>query len=198
MTDPMLMGVYSSENNRVFFEYNVMLSAIFSVKGYRGVDSYLQMSKATFLELMKDSNLLIYPKPKSKEELKKEEKARADAKAAGKTADLPAADPVFTEVELTNCISSVGSFDPDMLDYYNFLECILRVAQNRPWNDEESKELTSFDLKLDMICGALEEKYFYCIDENEKKRQAFEKERKYQPRIVVDDDEDPVSDDEDL
>ena len=71
MTDPMLMGVYSSENNRVFFEYNVMLSAIFSVKGYRGVDSYLQMSKATFLELMKDSNLLIQPKPKTKEEIKK-------------------------------------------------------------------------------------------------------------------------------
>ena len=85
-----------------------------------------------------------------------------------------------------------------MLDYYNFLECILRVAQSRPWSEEENKELTSFDLKLDMICGALEEKYFYCIDENEKKRQAFEKERKYQPRIVVDDDEDPISDDEDL
>jgi len=68
MSDPMLMGVYNSENNRVFFEYNVFLTAVFSSKGYRGVDSYLQMSKQTFVELMKDAGIFIYPKVKSKEE----------------------------------------------------------------------------------------------------------------------------------
>lgn len=41
MTDPVLMGVYSSENNRVFFEYNVLLSAIFTAKSYKGVESYI-------------------------------------------------------------------------------------------------------------------------------------------------------------
>ena len=68
MADPILMGVYNSENNRVFFEYNVFLTAVFSSKGYRGVDSYLQMSKQTFVELMKDAGIFIYPKVKSKEE----------------------------------------------------------------------------------------------------------------------------------
>ena len=49
-----------------------------------------------------------------------------------------------------------------------------------------------------MICGELENKYFGCIEDFEKKRVAYEKERKYQPRIVVDDDEEPVSDEDDL
>ena len=49
-----------------------------------------------------------------------------------------------------------------------------------------------------MICGELENKYFGCIEDFEKKRVGYEKERKYQPRIVVDDDEDPVSDEDDL
>ena len=49
-----------------------------------------------------------------------------------------------------------------------------------------------------MICGELENKYFTSIEDFEKKRVAYEKERKYQPRIVVDDDEDPASDDDEL
>ena len=156
------------------------------------------MSKQTFIEIMKESNLLIYPKAKSKEEEKKEKKAKEDAKAAGKAADLPPSDPVFTEIEILNAMSNVSSFDPDMLDYYNFLECLLRVAQSRPWTKEEENELSSFDLKLDMICGELENKYFGCIEDFEKKRVTYEKERKYQPRIVVDDDEDPISDEDDI
>ena len=100
MTDPMLMGVYSSENNRVFFEYNVLLSAIFTAKSIKIVDSYMLMSKSTFIDIMKEANLLIYPKPKTKDEEKKEKKLKDDAKAAGKTADLPPSDPVFTELEV--------------------------------------------------------------------------------------------------
>ena len=75
MTDPVLMGVYSTENNRVFFEYNVLLSAIFTAKSYKGVESYIQMTKTTFIEIMKEANLLIYPKPKTKEEEKKQKQA---------------------------------------------------------------------------------------------------------------------------
>ena len=62
------------------------------------------MTKQTFIEIMKEANLLIYPKPKTKEEEKKEKKAKEDAKAAGKLADLPPSDPVFTEVEITTAI----------------------------------------------------------------------------------------------
>ena len=198
LTDPVLIGVYSTENNKVFFEYNVLLSAIFTAKSYKGADSYIMISKQSFAEIIKEAGLLIMPKKKTDAEEKKEKRAREEAKASGKIADLPPTDPVFTEVELMNCISMVSSFDPDLLDYYNFLECILRVARARPWSKEDEQELSSFDLKLDSICGELENKYFNCIEDFEKKRVAYEKERKYQPRIVVDDDEEAGSDEEDL
>ena len=54
---------------------------------------------------------------------------------------------------------TVGSFDQDYLDYYNFLECIIRVAKARPWTEEEEKEVPQFDAKLDKICNVLEETY---------------------------------------
>lgn len=66
---------------------------------------------------------------------------------------------VFTEVEVANVIMPVGSFDSDYLDYYNFLECIVRVAKARPWSEEEEKEHPHFDNKLDRICNLLEERY---------------------------------------
>ena len=31
LTDPVLIGVYSTENNKVFFEYNVLLASIFNI-----------------------------------------------------------------------------------------------------------------------------------------------------------------------
>ena len=43
----------------------------------------------------------------------------------------------FAEAEVAACIQPVSSFDPDYLDYYNFLECIVRVAKTRPWTEEE-------------------------------------------------------------
>jgi len=56
----------------------------------------------------------------------------------------------------------VSSFDPDYLDYYNFLECIVRVAKARPWSEEEEKKMEDFDNKIDYICTLLEKVY---IDE---------------------------------
>lgn len=49
-----------------------------------------------------------------------------------------------------------------------------------------------------MICGAMEDKNFHVFDEFEKRTKAFDMERKYQPRIVVDDDEDVMSDEDDI
>ena len=56
---------------------------------------------------MKDAGIFIYPKAKSKEEIKKAEKALEEAKKSGKTADLPPPDPVYTEVECMKAIESV-------------------------------------------------------------------------------------------
>ena len=55
---------------------------------------------------------------------------------------LASTEVVFTEVEVANAISMVSTFDPDYLDYYNFLEALVRVAKARPWTEEEQAELT--------------------------------------------------------
>jgi len=34
-------------------------------------------------------------------------------------------------------IVSVGAFDMDYLDYFNFLEALVRVCNDRPWTPEE-------------------------------------------------------------
>ena len=44
---------------------------------------------------------------------------------------------MFTEVEVQAAIEPVSTFDSDFLDYYNFLEAIVRVTKARPWSEEE-------------------------------------------------------------
>lgn len=51
---------------------------------------------------------------------------------------------VFTEAEVAAAIHGVNTFDPDWLDYYNFLECIVRVTKARPYSEEEEKDLADF------------------------------------------------------
>ena len=65
---------------------------------------------------------------------------------------LAANENIFTDEEVRMAIAPVSTFDPDYLDYYNFLEAIVRVAKARPWTEEEQAELPQFDAKLDKIC----------------------------------------------
>ena len=60
---------------------------------------------------------------------------------------------------MINCIQPVSSFDPDYLDYYNFLECIVRAAKARPWTEEEQAEMPHFDSRLERICALMDERY---------------------------------------
>ena len=73
------------------------------------------------------------------------------------------------------------------------------MAKARPWTEEEEKELTHFDTKLDRICNLLEEKYHEEVHPMfEAQRENFEHERRYQPRIVVDDEEGGDSEEEEM
>jgi len=153
---------------------------------------------------MGEIGILIHPKKKTPEEEKKEKEAR-EKKEAGQaltpeqTALLAVQEDVLTEVEVSQIIQSVSTFDPDYLDYYNFLECIVRVTNARPWSEEERKEMPDFDNKLDRVCALLEGTYhddFHPIFAQD--RENIEHERRYQPRIVVDDEEEGNSDDDDM
>lgn len=76
MEDPLVTFVYEQDNNRVFFEYEILLCAIFSAKSTKLGDTFLQMSKHEFINILNDVGLLILPKKKSAEEEKKEKEAR--------------------------------------------------------------------------------------------------------------------------
>ena len=82
VNDPIIAFVYEPDNNRAFFEYEHILSAIFTVKSIKLGDTFLQMPKSEFINIMAEIGLLVYPKKKTPEEEKKEKDAR-DKQAAG-------------------------------------------------------------------------------------------------------------------
>ena len=97
-------------------------------------------------------------------------------------------------------IQGVSTFDSEWLDYYNFLECIVRVCKAKPYSEEEEKELQGGDIqtKVAAVCERLDNVFLEQYQPVfEQQRQIFEEERRYQPRIVVDDEEDGMSDDDD-
>ena len=142
--DPVLQYVYSAENQAAFLEYECLLQAIFTGKGGKLGDTFLQLEKNVFIQMLNEVGFLIHPKKPTPEEEKKQKEAR-DNKAAGKPltpeqeALLAAQQDCFAEAEVAQAIAGVSSFDPDYLDYYNFLECIVRVINARPWSEEEEK-----------------------------------------------------------
>lgn len=107
------------------------------------------MPKENFAHMMREIGLLIDPKKKSAEE----EKEAKDKKAAA--GDAQPAEDVFAEEEVMNVIRGVSTFDPDHLDYYNFLECIVRVAKARPWTEEESTSFPDLPTQLEKICSMI-------------------------------------------
>ena len=110
MDDPIVTFVYDQDNNRTFFEYEHLLCGIFTAKSTKLGDTFIQMGKHEFIQLMAEINLLIMPKKKSAEEEKKEKEAR-EKQASGQPitpeqqALLAPQEDVFTEVEVAQAIS---------------------------------------------------------------------------------------------
>ena len=202
--DPDLQTVYEHSVLQKFLIYEEPLCALFSAKAVKLGDTYLQMHKQEFINILGEIGLLIYPKEKSPEEEKKIKEVR-EKQATGQqitpeqAAMIQETSNVFGDQEVAQVIGTVSSFDPEYLDYYNFLECVVRVAKARPWNEEEVAEMPSFDTKLEKILNSFEEKFHNEVTPIfENQRETFERERRYQPRVVVDDDEAMGSDDEDM
>ena len=190
--DPVLSAVYSSEIVKAFFQSEVILCAVFTARSLKLGDTFLQMPKENFVQLMREIGILIDPKKKSSEEDKKEKEAKDKKAQGGAQGDKDGGDSdVFAEEEVMNVIRNVNTFDADHLDYYNFLECIVRVAKARPWSEEEEKEFPDLPTQLEKICFMIQQLADQddTLDNFEKQREKFEAERRYQPRVVVDDEE---------
>ena len=82
MNDPMITFVYEQDTNRVFYEFEHLLSGIFICKSIKLADTYLQMHKNEFIQILAEIGMLIQPKKKTPEEEKKEKEAR-EKQAAG-------------------------------------------------------------------------------------------------------------------
>lgn len=127
-----------------FFEENYdLLSSIFSEKGMPKKIDHLELSKADFVLLLKDAKCLIIPKPVPKEAAGKEKKEDADKKK-----EEQAPSRKFEEVDVYEAIKPTCSFDDDQLNYVDFLEALVRVANAFPFTEEELADMVTFEHKL--------------------------------------------------
>jgi len=82
-----------------------------------------------------------------------------------------------------------------MLNYYDFLECLLRIARDYKFKAEDEAQLTSLSKRLEYLIRAnLKEKFADMVPNYLDERETLEKTKVYQPRSVVDDDAGDVMD----
>jgi hypothetical protein len=97
----------------------------------------------------------------------------------------------FEESDALDCIEDCMAFDGDQLSYVDFLEALVRVANDFPFSEEELAELVSFELKVVYFLKKFELKF-------KNQKETFYRrmnipqgdDLKYQPRVVVDEDDD--------
>ena len=105
---------------------------------------HLELSKADFVGLLKEAKCLIIPvasKPKAadgKDKPKEEEKKKEEAAPSRK----------FEEQDVYEAIKPTSSFDEDQLNYVDFLEALVRVANAFPFTEEELADMVTFEHKL--------------------------------------------------
>jgi hypothetical protein len=77
-----------------------------------------------------------------------------------------------------------------MLNYFDMLECLLRVARDYKFNAEQEAILTSLPKRLEFLVNQLDTKFAdVLIEPFVKEREKLMKDKVYNPRSVVDDEE---------
>ena len=178
MNDRMLSELYSGDNCKVFYEHFSLLAAIFTNRGMLHLETFLEMQKEEFINILIEAGILSDGHGKQEEDksgvLKKN----------------------FTPQSIMMSISNVGSFDHNSLTYVDFLDCLVRISFNYPFPEHEKQLYQAMDQKLQFIIGKLNEKFGSLIplfiDGLAKK----EHEMNYQPKTVLNDDADDEEDDD--
>lgn len=75
---------------------------------------------------------------------------------------------------------------------------MVRIALEYPYNEEQKATFTSFAMKLEFFIDKLNNKYSDFLDQFKAQRDDYEKAKNYQPKMVVDDEEDEDDSDEDM
>jgi len=109
--DKALEYMYSQPCQQVFYENYSLLGAIFTQKGMLHMETFLEMSKHEFINILRESGII-------------------DDK---KGDDLPGWGPEAIMAQ----IRDTSSFDQQALGYIDFLECLVRIADIYPFPHEE-------------------------------------------------------------
>ena len=136
-----------------FFEENFdQLAAIFSEKGMPKGDGHLELSKPDFVALLKEAGLLIIMKV----EKPKDGAAKGGDAKAEKKEEEKAPSRKFEEVDVMTAIAPTYSFDDDQLNYVDFLEALVRVANAFPFSEEELTDMVTFESRVMYFVDKLE------------------------------------------
>lgn len=84
-------------------------------------------------------------KKKGKQAEKKEEEKKEEIQVP--------AEALYLEADCLASIECVNSFDEGMLNYFDMLECLLRVAKDYKFSAEQEAILTSLSAKLEYLLG---------------------------------------------
>ena len=182
--DPIVANMMQLGQEGVFEEHFDILAAIFSEKGMLKGD-HLELSKHDFIMLLKDSGILIIQKAADQE---KQKKQAEEAKKKDDENKEPARK--FDENDAADAIQNTHLFDEDQLGYVDFLEALVRIAAAYPFTDEELQgDIRSFGVKILFLIQKLEDKFKALKDTFHSKL-----DMQYQPRVVVDEDDEDEAD----
>lgn len=189
-------------------QFSELLQAVFSKYAINRDNTYIEMQKDNMVQMLKDTQIVVVPQKKAAAEPKANEggkpkrggknaknPAEAEKPAAEEQKEEPAVpEKIFSETDAMEAIMPVHSFSEDALDFFNFLDCIVRISRVYPFTAEQEAVLIEPERKLRFLCEKIDDKYHNVIEPFRVMREEIERQKLYQPRVVVDDEEDEMSD----
>jgi hypothetical protein len=154
-------------------------------------NEHLELSKHDFIAIMNEAKVTMKPKAPV-EEAKGGGKGGAAKQEQAKKGEEEKKDdsPKFDDKDIADAIRPAFSFDEDQLGYVDFLEAIVRVTDAYPFSEMDKADagVLNFENKVEKIVERLG--IFKSIEDVfAAKMNTRTMEMGYQPRVVVDEDD---------
>ena len=179
-----------------------MLQAIFWHKAINKSNTYLELEKSTLVALLKECGLIKVPKAKQPDPPKDEGKKKPGAKASKEKEEekpevVVPAEELYLEADAMDSVAPVNSFEEGCLNYFDMLECLLRVARDYKFTAELEATMTTPTKRLEYVLEALNGKFGSMIAAYEAEVESIKEMKTYLPKSVVEDDDDAGYEDDD-
>ena len=120
-------------------------------------EGYLELCKDDFVKLLKDCEILIKPKPQKSDDKNSKDKGGDKKDADDQKTNVPTRK--FDELDASDAIQKIYSFDGDQMDFVDFLEAVVRIANSFPFTDEELADLVTFESKIEYLLVKMDAKF---------------------------------------